>query len=168
MVSISQTIPEESRKDDVLGIVKEPKETDPEFEIQDAENQMVISWLLNSMKPEIGRPFLYLSTAKKVWDAVTKTYSKKGNAARIFKLKTTIHNTKQRDQSVIVYYNNLMMLQQELDLLQHFEMVAAKDAATIAKTLEWDQVFDFLAGLRPEFDEVQGRILGKEPISLSQ
>ena len=33
MVSISQTIPEESRKDDVLGIVKEPKETDPEFEI---------------------------------------------------------------------------------------------------------------------------------------
>ena len=47
-----------------------------------------------------------------------------------------------------------MMLQQELDLLQHFEMVAAKDAATIAKMLEWDQVFDFLAGLRPEFDEV--------------
>ncbi|RVX17697.1 hypothetical protein CK203_003904 [Vitis vinifera] len=74
------------------------------------------------MKPEIGRPFLYLSTAKKVWDAVTKTYSKKGNAARIFKLKTTIHNTNQ-------------------------------DAATIAKMLEWDQVFDFLAGLRPEFDE---------------
>ncbi|KAL6344588.1 hypothetical protein AAG906_002493 [Vitis piasezkii] len=64
------------------------------------------------MKPEIGRSFLYLSTAKKVWDAVTKTYSKKGNA-----------------------------------------MVAAKDAATIAKMLEWDQVFDFLAGLRPEFDE---------------
>ena len=103
------------------------------------------------MKPDIGRPFLYFWM---VWDAVTKTYSKKGNAARIFKLKTTIHNTKQWDQSVTVYYNNLMMVWQELDLLQHFEMVAHEDAATIAEVLERDQAFDFLAGLRPELDEV--------------
>lgn len=58
---------------------------------------MVISWLLNSMKPEIGQPFLYLSTAKNVRDAMTKTYFKKGNAAQIFELKMTIHNTKQQD-----------------------------------------------------------------------
>ncbi|RVW78436.1 hypothetical protein CK203_051437 [Vitis vinifera] len=101
----------------ILGTVKEPKETNMEFEIWDAENSM------------------------------------KGNAARIFKLKTTIHNTKQWDQSVTVYYNNLMMVWQELDLLQHFEMVAHEDAATIAEVLERDQAFDFLAGLRPELDE---------------
>ena len=49
------------------------------------------------MKPEIGQPFLYLSTAKNVRDAMTKTYFKKGNAAQIFELKMTIHNTKQQD-----------------------------------------------------------------------
>ena len=48
------------------GSVKETKETDPKFEIRDAENSMGISWLLNSMKPKIGRPFLYFLTAKKV------------------------------------------------------------------------------------------------------
>ena len=40
-----------------------------------------------------------------------------------------------------------MVLWQELDLLQHFEMVALEDAATMAEMLEPDQVFGFLAGL---------------------
>ncbi|KAK0597293.1 hypothetical protein LWI29_023779 [Acer saccharum] len=36
----------------VLGTAEEPKEIDPEFEVWDAENSVVISWLLNSMKPD--------------------------------------------------------------------------------------------------------------------
>ena len=42
----------------VLGTVKEPKDLDLEFEIWDAENSMVMSWLLNSIQPEIGEPFV--------------------------------------------------------------------------------------------------------------
>ena len=67
MVLIDQIIPRVKEIWNMFwGSVKETKETDPKFEIRDAENSMVISWLLNSMKPKIGRPFLYFLTAKKV------------------------------------------------------------------------------------------------------
>ena len=62
-----------------------------------------------------------------------------------------------------VNYNQLMVLWQKLDLLQRVVMVAPEDAATTAEIQERDRVFDFLAGLRPEFGEVRGRVLGKEP-----
>ena len=63
-----------------------------------------------------------------------------------------------------VYYNNLVMLWQELDLLQHFNVEEPEDIATLVEMLERERVFDFLASLRPEFHEVRGRVLGKEPI----
>jgi len=70
-----------------------------------------------------------------------KKLPKKGNVAQIFELKTTIHNKKQKDHSVVVYSNQLIVLWQELDLLQHVVMVAPEDAATIAEIKERDKVF---------------------------
>ena len=89
------------------GTIEEPKQSDSSFESWDAENSMIMSWLLNSMQLEIGKPFLSLSLAKEVWDAVSQTYSKKGDVTQIYELKTIIHNTKQKDLSVTVYYNTL-------------------------------------------------------------
>ena len=34
-----------------------------------------MSWLLNFMQPEIGKPFLFLSATNDIWDAMVKTYS---------------------------------------------------------------------------------------------
>ena len=44
-------------------------------------------------------------------------------------------------------------------------MACAIDSAQYSKTVESDRVFDFLAGLNVDLDEVRGRILGKEPLS---
>ena len=37
-----------------------------------------------------------------------------------------------------------------------------KDARQLAEIIKRDRVFEFLAGLSPEFDEVNDRIIGKE------
>ena len=39
------------------GTIKEPKQSDSSFESWDAENSMIMSWLLNSMQSEIGKHF---------------------------------------------------------------------------------------------------------------
>lgn len=39
------------------------------------ENSMVIAWLVNSMKPSIGKTYLFLPTTKDTWDVVKETYS---------------------------------------------------------------------------------------------
>ena len=50
----------------ILEMIKAPKTTDPLFESWDSKNSMMMSWLLNSMQSEIGKSFLFVSTAKDI------------------------------------------------------------------------------------------------------
>ncbi|RVW29565.1 hypothetical protein CK203_077385 [Vitis vinifera] len=43
-------------------------------------------------------------------------------------------------------------------------MESTADASMLVKLFQRDRVFDFLAGLKPELDEVRSRVLGKEPL----
>lgn len=62
------------------------------------------------------------------------------------------------------YAYSLQNLWQELNHYRVFEMKCANDAVTLKTFIEKDQVYDFLAGLNFEFDQVKIRILGKEEI----
>ena len=53
-----------------------PKEMYPTFEAWDEEDSLVMSWLWNSMVPEISDTIMFLTTAKDIWDAINLTYSK--------------------------------------------------------------------------------------------
>ena len=133
----------------LCGTIEVPKLSDPSFESWDAENSIIMSWLLNSMQLEIGKPFLSLSLAKEVWDAVSQTYSKKGDSGWIYELKTMIHDKKQKDLSVTTYYNiTLKVLWQELDLYQPIEMESAADATRLVEMIEWDQIFGFFGWIK--------------------
>ena len=43
-------------------------------------------------------------------------------------------------------------------------MVVAKDTTRLKKIMEQERVFEFLAGLNPELDQVRVQKLGKEPL----
>ncbi|KAK8335519.1 hypothetical protein V6Z12_A09G059600 [Gossypium hirsutum] len=53
-----------------------PKEGDPKFDARDEQDSIVMSWLWNSMMPEISDTCMFLSTSKEIWEAVKQTYSK--------------------------------------------------------------------------------------------
>ena len=55
------------------------------------------------MQPEVAKPFLFLSTAKEIWDVVTHNYSKQEDAAQVFELMNKIHATKQGEFTVTTY-----------------------------------------------------------------
>ncbi|KZV41970.1 hypothetical protein F511_19016 [Dorcoceras hygrometricum] len=71
---------------------------------------MVMAGLINSMEPSIGRTYLFLPTAKDIWDAVRETYSDLENSSQIFELKTRLWNSKQGEKNVIEYYNEMRAL----------------------------------------------------------
>ena len=71
-----------------------PKKGDLRFDTWDEEDSMVMSWLWNSMLPEVSDTFMFLPTSKEIWDATEQTYSKVKDAARIFEIKTKISATK--------------------------------------------------------------------------
>ena len=76
---------------------------------------MITTWLINSIEPVTGKPFLFIPTVKELWEAVHGTYSNLENPSLIFELKTRLWDLKQGDREVTAYYNEKVTLWQELD-----------------------------------------------------
>lgn len=142
-----------------------PKPGDPRFDAWDEADAMVMSWLLwNSMVPEISDTCMFLPTSKEIWEAVEKTYSKVGDAAQIYEIKTKIAATKQGGRSVTEYANLLKILWQEMDYYQCFQMKCSTDAALMKRFVEKERIYEFLAGQNGVFDLVRVQVLGKEDL----
>ncbi|PKU82965.1 hypothetical protein MA16_Dca021360 [Dendrobium catenatum] len=123
---------------------------------------MIMSWLWNSMTPEISDTFMFLSTAKDIWDAARQTFSKARDAAQIFEIKIKVGSTKQGSKTVTEYATILKNLWQKLDHYRCIETRCPEDVAIIKNFIKKYRVYDFLAGLNAEFDQVRVQILGKE------
>ncbi|KAJ9547058.1 hypothetical protein OSB04_019601 [Centaurea solstitialis] len=130
-------------------------------DVWEEEDSMIMSWLWNSMTPEISDTCMFLSTAKKIWDALHDTYSKVNDAALIYDIKTKTTGAKQGMKTVTEYANFLQNQWQELDYYRTLDVDCSKCSAGIKKFIERDRVYDFLTGLNSEFDLVRIQILGR-------
>ena len=140
--------------------VKKPTANDPTLKIWQSENSMVIAWLINSMELTIRKPYLFLPTAKEAWDVVWDTYSDLENIPQIFELKMKPWQFKQGDPEVMIYYNEMLTLWQELDLCYDDEWDCPSDSVRYMKWMEYDRVYVLLAGLNQRLG--QGERLNSE------
>lgn len=78
-------------KDEYLtGVAKAPKNEDLTYKEWKAENNMVMSWLINSMNPEIGENFLHCSTPAEIWEAAKEIFSSSKDALKLFENEGTL------------------------------------------------------------------------------
>uniref|UniRef100_A0A2N9FP96 Reverse transcriptase Ty1/copia-type domain-containing protein n=1 Tax=Fagus sylvatica TaxID=28930 RepID=A0A2N9FP96_FAGSY len=140
-----------------------PAISDPSFSTWVEENAMLMSWLLNSMTPDINASFLRLPTAHDIWDAVAQTYFTGNDASQIYELRRKAHETRQQGKSLASYFSALQTIWQELDFLNPYDMESAKDTATLKTRIENERVYDFLAGLDPGFDQIRVQVLAQDP-----
>lgn len=59
----------------ITGDKKQPDKEGADYDSWDAENSMVMTWLVNSMTEEIGANYLCYATAKDLWESVARMYS---------------------------------------------------------------------------------------------
>lgn len=85
------------------GEVSKPATNDPNLKTWRSE-------LINSMEPAIGKPHLFLPTAKDVWEAARDMYSDLENLSQIFNLKSKLWRSRQGDREVTTYYNQMVTL----------------------------------------------------------
>ncbi|KAG6492095.1 hypothetical protein ZIOFF_047045 [Zingiber officinale] len=121
----------------LTGEKKTPSEKDPMYATWDAENSMVMTWLVNSMEEEIGANYMFDSK---------------------------LGELRQGEEPVTKYFNSLKRIWQDLDLFDAYEWKNIEDGRYHKKTVEDSRIFKFLAGLNVEFDEVRGRIIGGRPL----
>lgn len=132
--SIKLIIDGKSKLGYLTGETKMPASTDTNLLRKwRSENDMLTAWLINSMKPSIGKTYLFLPTAKDVWEAVKETYSDSENAAQIFEIKSKLWQTKQGERDVIDYYLEMTALWQDLDLSSEEKWKCPEDCAYYRK-----------------------------------
>ncbi|RDX72978.1 hypothetical protein CR513_47469, partial [Mucuna pruriens] len=128
------------------------------FWLLDEKNFMIMSWLWYSIDNTISDTCMFLKTAKDIWDYISCTYLKANDAAQVYETNVKTAVTKQGNKS---------NLWQELDRYYLFDMKCTEDA-TLLKFIAKDRVYDFMAGLNPEFDQVGIQILSKDTSSLEE
>ena len=68
---------------------------------------VVHRWLLESILPTISREFLFLNSAREVWESAKESYSKKNNLATIYDIMQRSTNLVQGNCLVLAYNNKL-------------------------------------------------------------
>ncbi|KAK9099993.1 hypothetical protein Scep_023423 [Stephania cephalantha] len=152
-------------KDDLLSeSATAPKEDDPAYKSWKANNNMVMSWLINSMTPEIGENFLLYATAAEIWEAAKITFSSSENTSEIFETESVLHELKQGDLSVTQYYSLLTRHWQKIDRIDTHKWKCREDGKLYRSIVETKRVFKFLSGLNKDLDEARGRVLSTKPL----
>jgi Integrase core domain/gag-polypeptide of LTR copia-type len=140
----------------INGKTPKPDKGDTEIEAWQANDHLVMSWLFNSMKPEIYDIFSYSETAKILWDKLKEMYGRSNNAARVFELQQNLAKCKKAgNQSVTDHLGKMTKQWEELRL---YRPVSAQVNDYIQRE-EQDRIFLYLASLGPEFEEARRSIL---------
>lgn len=80
-------------------------------------NNMIMSWLINSMSTEIGENSILFHPAREIWDAASDTYSSRDNTSELFGIESNLHDLRQGDSTVTAYFTTLTRHWQQIDLL---------------------------------------------------
>ena len=81
--------------------------TNPSYATWDAENSMIMAWLVNSIEEEISSNYMCYPTVKVLWDNIIQMYSNLGNQSQIYELQLKLGDIHQGENSVTKYFNVL-------------------------------------------------------------
>jgi len=140
----------------VDGSIKIPsKEIDQEeYATWSRCNDMVHSWIVNTLNPEILDSVIYYSTAHEVWEDLRERFSQ-SNAPRIFEIQRDIACLRQEQLSVSAYYTKLKGLWDEL---------ASYNDTTHGQQQDQQKLMQFLMGLNDSYSAVREQILLMNPL----
>jgi hypothetical protein len=144
------------------GSIKAPHEDYPKYDDWFSEDQKIKSWLLSSMKPEIIKRYIRLSTSKEIWDSLKAAYFDENDEARIYSLNQKASRLRQNSRPLATYFGELTEIFQELDHFNRVSMECENDIKMFQKSTERQRVYIFLVvlmtGLIRYVEKCYGRI----------
>ncbi|KAI5345032.1 hypothetical protein L3X38_012909 [Prunus dulcis] len=120
-------------------------------------NDMVFSWIVNTLDPEISYSVIYCTTAHEIWEDLRERFSQ-SNAPRIFQLQPETSYLTQDQLSVATYYTKLKGLWDELASCTY------SFTCTCAAHGDCNKLMQFLMGLNESYSAVRCQILLMNPL----
>ena len=150
------------------GSLVAPASTSPQFVLWKRSNDLVISWILNSVSSEIRKSIVYMNTAKQIWDDLFKRFAQ-SNVPRLFNLRKDLVSLTQGTQSISTYFTVFRGLLDELDNLGAIPRCKISNCpcGINAQLDEYEKqvtLSQFLMGLNEQFTTTRGHILLMKPL----
>lgn len=147
----------------VNGSFKKPASTSPLCLQWERVNDLVITWILNSVVDDISDGLNYVTTAAEIWTELAERFSSV-NGHRVYQLMKDIHSQEQGNRSVEVYFHKLKGLWDEYAVLEPSVNCTCGAHRVQAEREQKRQLLQFLMGLHDSNSNVRGQILMMSPL----
>jgi hypothetical protein len=150
------------------GSLLKPSDSSTIFKAWTRCNDMVLSWIINSVSKEIAASIIYIDNAEAMWKDLKERFSQ-GNGPRIFQLQKSIVAITQGSNSVSSYYTQLKSVWDELSNYRPIPQCSCGRCIcgctkTIMDFHHQEYIYHFLMGLNDSFSNIRGQILLLEPL----
>ena len=103
--SMSMALSTENKLGFINGAIEKLAADDLESFAWEKYNNMVLSWILNSVSQKISSNIIYIESAQEMWNDINECFSQ-SNEPWIFQLQKTISALSQNNNSVSSYYTS--------------------------------------------------------------
>nr|KYP44783.1 hypothetical protein KK1_033702 [Cajanus cajan] len=138
----------------VDGTIPKPKETAKSFHSWQRNNNIIASWLLNSISKDLQASVIYSSSAAAIWSDLRICFQQQ-NGPRVFQLRHDLMTLKQGSLSITHYFTKVKALWEELT---EYIPPHTCDCGAIKSWIDYHQseyVMLFLMGLNKGYSQFQ-------------
>ena len=149
------------------GSCVKPAENSPQARQWQRCDDMVTSWILNSLTKEIADSVEYVNNSCELWKELEDRYDQT-NGAKLYQIQKEIDDLTQGTLDITVYYTKLKKLWEELNTLNTKSVCTctcicgAKDS--MHKSEQDRRLIQFLIGLNEVYTVIRGNILMMSPL----
>ncbi|XP_060972309.1 uncharacterized protein LOC133038236 [Cannabis sativa] len=129
-------------------------------------NNIVISWILNSVSKEISSSILYDESAAAIWTDLKVRFHQR-NGPHIYNLRKDLMNLRQDNQSVSMYFTRLKTIWEQLSNYRPTCTCNGCTCGGVKKLQEhyhMEYIMSFLMGLSDFYSQVKSSILLMDPL----
>ncbi|XP_019228351.1 PREDICTED: uncharacterized protein LOC109209521 [Nicotiana attenuata] len=146
----------------IIGTTGRPPDGSPLARQWQRCNDLVISWLVNSLSKDIARSVEYSEFAKDIWNELEERYGK-ANGARVFELKKELAHISQGSLDIASYFNKIKQLWDEIASISAGRARVCTCGAKSAEDEE-QRAYQFLMGLNETYVQTRSNILMMKPL----
>ncbi|GJT41668.1 cysteine-rich receptor-like protein kinase 8 [Tanacetum coccineum] len=131
----------------INGDFEEPAVNADTRALWERKNDMIISWILNTITEQISNSLSFVNSASSLWKELQEHYSQL-DGHRVYQLTHDLVQLKQNNTAIKIYYHKLKGLWDEVD--------GERD--------QWKRLIQFLMGLDECYANIRGQILLMNPV----
>ncbi|XP_035547144.1 uncharacterized protein LOC118348776 [Juglans regia] len=137
--------------------------SDPLFEAWERCNDLVVSWLQNSVSASVKSSLALVDDSRTLWVELKDRFTHQ-NGPRIFQLKRDLASLSQNQDSVSLYFGRLKGLWDELAIYDPLPDCDCEKLKILHDRYDRDCVIQFLMGLSESYSNTRDQIMLLEPL----